>query len=135
VFPNRVVDDITLLRTQSSLEPNLVGAYDTVLPLVTDQSLKDTISLFRDHHQAHATSAEAATAQLGGEAFTQKNPVVELGIVLPGLKLITDGGAKTADIIAFAYVLETVAAETYQSFVPLLSTPSLRSAVMVVGGS
>jgi hypothetical protein len=134
-LPTRVVDDVTLLRTASSLEHNAVDAYETLLSLVTDQALKDTLSRFRDHHQEHATSAEAATTQLGGDAFTDKNPVVDLGIVQPALKLVKDGGSQAADIIAFAYALETVAAETYQSFVPLLSKPSLRSSVMLVGGS
>jgi hypothetical protein len=135
VLPNRVIDDVTLLRTASSLEYNVIGAYESVLALATDQTLKDTLSLFRDHHQAHADSAEAATERLGGEAFTQKTPVVEVGIVQPALKLVAGGGGQMADNIALAYALETVAAETYQSFVPLLSTPGLRSAVMAVGGA
>jgi rubrerythrin len=135
VLPNRVIDDVTLLRTASSLEYNLIGAYESVLALATDQALKNTLGLFRDHHQAHADSAEAATERLGGDAFTEKNPVVEAGIVVPALKLVTDGGGQMADIIALAYALETVAAETYQSFVPILSTPGLRSAVMAVGGA
>jgi rubrerythrin len=134
-LPTRVVDDVTLLRTASSLEHNVVDAYETLLPHITDQGLVATITLFRDHHRDHATSAEAATKQLGGDAFTAKNPVVDTGIVQPALSLITGGGNQMADIIAFAYALETVAAETYQAFVPLLSKPSLRSAVMVVGGS
>ncbi len=134
-LPNRIIDDVTLLRTASSLEYNAIDAYESMLSLVTDQTLKDTISLFRDHHKDHAASAEAATTQLGGDAFTDKNPVVDAGIVQPALKLITDGGGQAADIIAFAYAIETVSAETYQSFVPLLTKPSLRSAVMVVGGS
>jgi rubrerythrin len=134
-LPTRIIDDVTLLRTASSLERNAVDVYATLLPLATDQALKDVLSLFHDHHQAHATSAEAATKQLGGDAFTDKNPVVDAGIVQPALKLITDGGSQAADIIAFAYALETVATETYQSFVPLFSRPGLRSSAMSVGGS
>jgi rubrerythrin len=134
-LPNRIIDDITLLRTASSLEHNAIDAYEALLSKITDAKLHDTISLFLEHHQAHATSAEAATKQLGGDAFTEKNPVVDSGIVQPALALVTDGGGQAADIAAFAYALETVAAETYQSFVPLLSKPGLRSSVMIVGGS
>jgi rubrerythrin len=134
-LPTRIVDDITLLRTASSLEHNTIDAYQTVLAQITDAKLRETISLFLEHHLTHAASAEAATKQLGGTAYTEKNPVVDAGIVQPALKLVTDGGGQAADIVAFAYALETVAAETFQSFVPLLSKPSLRSAVMAVGGS
>lgn len=134
-LPTRIIDDVTLLRTASSLEHNAIDAYQTLLSQITDAQLHDAISLFIDHHKAHATSAETATKQFGGDAFATKNPVVDAGIVQPALKLITDGGGQAADVVAFAYALETVAAETFQSFVPLLTKPSLRSAVMIVGGS
>jgi hypothetical protein len=134
-LPTRVVSDVTLLRTASSLEHSLIDTYNTLTPLVSDQALKDTINLFVVHHQAHAVSFEAATRQLGGVPFTDANPVFDASVVQPTLKLITDGGGQSADVIAFAYALESVASATYQSFVPIYTTPNLRSSVMAVGGA
>lgn len=134
-FPQRVVTDVVLLRTAASLEYNLIDVYTQFLTMVSDQSVKDALTLFRDHHQAHATSAENAARHAGGVGFSMKNPVVDTNIVQPALKLIKDGGNQLADIVAFSYAFESVATETYQSFVPILTTPALRSAAMVVGGS
>jgi len=134
-LPERTVDDIVLLRTASSLEHSIVFTYEAVLPLVTPL-VASTLELFRDHHEAHAREVESATEDVGGEAFTEPNPVVQSNTIEPTLEVITSQGdpeVQLQQIIIFAHSLEDMAAATYQSTVPLLTVPSLREAAMSVG--
>ncbi len=134
-LPERSVDDIVLLRTASSLERSLMSTYDEVLTLVP-ADVRTALELFRDHHEAHASSAERATQQAGGQAFDQPNPVFQAGVVEPTLQVIgseADPAKQAQQVVIFAHGLENIAASTYQASVAQLSQASLRQAAMSVG--
>ena len=127
-FPTRVISDVVLLRTASSLEHNAIAVYDTVAGQLSGAG-GDLAKLFADHHRAHAEALQKATKDLGGEPYTQPNPVVDAAIIQPGI-----AAAKSAtEILAFAHALESVAAHTYQLVVPQLSVPALRKTAMSIG--
>jgi hypothetical protein len=67
---------------------------------------------------------------LGGEAFSEHNPIVWKAVVEPTVPNLKS----EADVVIFAHTLETVAAATYQSTVGLFTAPKLRQAAMSVGG-
>jgi hypothetical protein len=134
-LPDQNITDEVLLRTASSLEHSLVGAYDTVLGLnVISPDAGTTLRLFRNHHAEHATFFERATRDIGGTPFTEPNPAMQANIIDPALKAIADAGNHPEDFAWFAYGLENVAAGTFQSFVPTLDVSNLRGEVMSVGG-
>lgn len=130
-LPPQDINDITLLRTASSLEHVAIDVYDLAIEsgLVTDAAVADAAKRFRDHHRQHALQFESATRSLGGQAFKSANPVVWKGLVEPAIESLTDQAA----VVAFAHELEGIAAATYQAVVPVLTTPQLRRAAMSVG--
>jgi hypothetical protein len=89
--------------------------------------------LFQSQHREHAKLIEQTTASIGGEPYTTSNPVVQAQVDTVVASIVEAGG-KPEDIIALAYVLETVAAETYQTVVPVLTVPALREGAMRIGG-
>jgi hypothetical protein len=130
--PEAVVDDITLLRTASSLERAAVSAYDSAASsgLLKSAAIIDAAKLFRDQHLEHAQLFESTTTRVGGEAFTTANPIVMAELITPALEdLETE-----ADVVLFAHQLENIAAATYQLSVQFYSAPRLRQAAMSVGG-
>jgi hypothetical protein len=134
-LPEQVITDEVLLRTASSLEHTLVGAYAAVLALGTlPADAAETVRLFSSHHTDHAAFFEKSTRDIGGSAFTDPNAALQAKIVDPALKAIADAGNKPGDLLWFVYGLENVAAGTFQAFVPALHVPSLRGDVMSVGG-
>ena len=126
------VDDVTLLRTSSSLEHLAVDAYQSVLDmgLLTTPPLIDAAELFQQQHREHAALFEAATTEAGGQPFTEANPNLQVGFVEPSLETLTD----EISAVNFALELEDTAGATYQVFVPLFSTRELRQTVQSVGG-
>ena len=56
-------NDLTLLRTASSLEVLAVETYDRAIEsgLVTTQAVADAAQLFRDQHDEHAAALQGAT--------------------------------------------------------------------------
>lgn len=134
--PKVVVDDVTLLRTASSLEHLAADTYLLAVDsgLLTDAALIGAAQLFMQHHLDHAQIFEAATVELGGEAYTSRNPVVWDAVVKPTLlgssPTVTDQGGT----VLFAHTLENVAADTYQGATIFLRSLALRQAAMMVGG-
>ena len=126
------VDDVTLLRTSSSIEHLAVDAYQSVLDmgLLTTPPLIDAAELFQQQHREHAALFEAATIEAGGQPFTEANPNLQVGFVEPSLETLTD----EISAVNFALELEDTAGATYQVFVPLFSTRELRQTVQSVGG-
>ena len=124
--------DLVLLRTASSLETLAVNAYDaaSATGLVTTTAIADTAKLFRDQHDEHAAELQAATADAGGQPYTDANPFLKANVVDPALAHI----ATEADVVTLALSLETLAAETYVYAAGVLSTPELRQAIMAIGG-
>jgi Ferritin-like domain len=134
-LPERVIDDVVLLRTASSLEHNAIDTYGTALGLgVLSAGAADLAKMFQDHHRAHADAFEKATTAAGGKAFTEANPVVAAKVLGPAVALIGQSEDKAGDLLRLAHALESIAAGTYQALVPALTQPGLRKAAMAVGG-
>jgi hypothetical protein len=131
--PAQVIDDETLLRTASSIEYNAVDAYTGILGRFTGQQ-KDIANLFLEQHLSHAQFFVQQTTAVGGTALASSNPVVRQRLIDPYVKLLQTSGENAQQLIAFLGIVEDTLAATYQSFVPTLTTPELRRAIMSVGG-
>jgi hypothetical protein len=125
------VDDVTLLKTATSLELLAVATYETAAGsgLVTNAAVADAAKLFMEHHRAHADALQQATTAAGAEPFDQPNAAVKAAIVDPAV-----AAAKAeADVLKLAYDLEAAAAQTYVFAATALSTPEYRSTIMTIG--
>lgn len=132
--PERVVTDVVLLRTASSLAHSAAAAYDRAIGMgALGGEALEFANRFLKHHQSSATFFENQTKAAGGEAFTDVNPAVTKNIMTPVFDAIGASADKAGDLRNFLHSLEDVVTETCQSFVPLLSVPKLRSAMMSVG--
>ena len=147
-LPDAKVTNVTLLRTSSSLQHSIINVYAQVVgnSELLDPKYNDLIQRYIDDHREHATLFEGLTTDAGGTAWTCSNPKFDDVVVNPVMTRITKGSPATAtskaippsddprrDILNFANGLESWAGASYQSFVPLLSDPSLRSSSMTVG--
>lgn len=102
--------DIRILRTASSLEHYMVGVYLEAAGrgLLKSAMAIDVVKAFADHHSQHAGAFEGATARIGGQPFTQANPVLSRMAAPRIAALRTE-----TDVLRLAYELETTAAATY----------------------
>ncbi len=133
--PARVTDDVTYLRTASSVEHSLIAAYEEILGLgVLTGDVADGAKTFRDQHAEHAGRFADLTQNNGGQVMTGPNAALDTLFIAPAFSLAEKDGNKQADLLAIAYAIEELAAETYQEFTPLLSVPDLRRPLMAVGG-
>ena len=123
-------DDLTLLRTAQSIEVLAIDTYQKAIDangLLTG-ALLDTIKLFQSQHRDHAGLIERTTRDLGGEPYTQPNPVLAKAIEETASAI-----SSAADVVKLAKQLESVAAETYVYSSGLLTTEQLRAAIMSIG--
>ena len=147
-LPDVKVTNVTLLRTSSSVQHSIINVYSQVIgnSELLDPKYDDMFTRFIDDHKAQAIVFEGLTADAGGTPWTCGNPKFDDVVVNPVMTRITKGAPATAtspaippsddprrDILNFANALESWAGASYQSFVPLLSEPSLRSSSMTVG--
>ena len=135
-LPERVVNDVVLLRTASSLEHSAVAIYDKAfgMNLLTGDAA-EFARRFQDHHASYAKFFEGLTTDAGGTPFTTENPAVTKNIVTPVYAAIEASADKAGGLRNMLHSLENVITETYQSFVPLLTLPKLRAAAMSVGAA
>lgn len=132
--PERVVSDVVLLRTLSSLAHSAASAYQKAIGMgALGGEALEFASRFLKHHQSSATFFEDQTKSLGGTPFTEPNPAVTKNIITPVFDAVMASADTAGDLRNFLHSLEDVVTETCQSFVPLLSMPKLRAAVMSVG--
>lgn len=130
----RVVTDVVLFRTASSLAHSAAAAYDRAIGIgVLGGEALEFASRFLKQHQASATFFEDQTKALGGQAFTEVNPAVTKNIMTPAFDAVNASADKAGDLRSFLHSLEDVVTETCQAFVPMLSVPKLRAAMMSVG--
>jgi hypothetical protein len=124
--------DLALARTAASLEKLAVDAYQTGIDsgLVTTMAIADAATLFQSHHQEHLDALNAVITDAGGEEVTEPNEAVFKALVEPA---VTAAKAE-ADIVKIAFDLESAAAQTYVFAGGELSTPTLRSTIMTIGG-
>ena len=123
--------DVQILRTASSIEELAVAAYQIALDsgLVTTMAVADAAKLFQAQHREHSGLFQSLTTKAGGEPFTEPNPVI-----LEALQPTIGGLKDEMGIVALAYDLEVVAAQTYQANVSAFIDPELNAAIMSVGG-
>jgi hypothetical protein len=134
-IPAYPVSDLALVRTASSLEYNVIDAYGALSSLDTmSAEARELAAFFAEQHREHAAVFEAAAEELGGNPFTRANPVVYDKVIAPALQLLANQGNPEQGIVRLAHGLETLAGATYQTVVPVLTAPALRSAAMSVGG-
>ena len=130
-----MVTDSTYFRTTSSMEASLVDTYRQLLALGTlPAELAQTMKTFMDQHNEHLAFFQKLTTEVGGKEVSDPNPVVQVAFVKPAMVLAAKDGNKPEDLVSIALGVETLAAETYQQFTPLLTVPKLRGSLMSVGG-
>jgi hypothetical protein len=124
--------DITLLRTVTSLELLTVDVYDTASKagLLTTPATSTTIKLLQAHHQEHVGLMQSVTEKLGGDAFTEPNPVVA-----QALQPRRDALRGEGDVLALALDLEKSKAATYQAAVGSFTDKTLNQTAMSVGAT
>lgn len=119
--------DVQVLQTAASVEYALISAYEAMLalPLFTSASanpvLKTLVTTARAQHTEHAAAYNAIAAALGGKAQTTANASLAQAVARakPGL---TDIGPA----VELALQLETVAAQTFQNDLGLLTDINAR---------
>lgn len=123
--------DVTILRTASSIEELAVAAYQIAIDsgLVKTAAIGDAAKLFQAQHREHSALFQAQTKAAGGQPFTQPNPAI-LAAIKPTIDALKD----EMGVVALAFELETVAAQTYQSNVGTFTDLKLNAAIMTVGG-
>lgn len=124
--------DVRILRTASSLEHYMVGIYMELagLNLVKTPAALEMVKFFADHHSQHAGAIEGATAHLGGQPFTQANPVLSRGAATRIAALRSE-----ADVLGFAHELEAMALATYVGATASLVERSMDATVMGVAST
>lgn len=124
--------DLTLLRTATSVELLAVAVYGQAAPLIKNADVLSAAKLFRSQHGDHAKQLQAATKESFGadKVYTKPNAVVKKNLVDPVLPTLKSD----TDIVKFAIALENSAASTYVAAAGLLSAAALRQAIMAIGG-
>lgn len=123
--------DVVILRTASSIEELAIAAYQTAIDsgLVKTAAIADAAKLFQEQHREHAKLFRAQTEAAGGQAFTMPNPAI-LAAIKPTIDALKD----EMGVVALAFDLETVAAQTYQANVGTFTDIKLNQTIMSVGG-
>lgn len=128
------ISDARLLRTATSMHYNGMDAIDRVLALnFVSYDVASAARGYRGLLQQQADALAEATTAVGGKPYEQKNAAIDKNIVTKALDLINVSATKADDATRFLHAFATLAAETHQSFVPLLTTPELRGAAMQIG--
>ena len=121
-------DDVTLLRTASSIEELEVALCQRAVDggLIKTAGLGDTIKLLQNEHKQHAAVFEGHTTRLGGEPFTQPNPALSQQL----LPRVTDEGS----LLRTLFDLTQIAGATYQAGVGSVGDKQLNVILMSVAG-
>lgn len=132
-LPDGSVTDEVLLRTAMSVEHNAIDTYASIISAGTfDASVNTLLRTFSDEHSRHAAALAALVTSMGGTPYNKANQRVTDLYITPALALIAQSDDIPGDTTLLAHALETLAAQTYQSFVGWLNDPKLRSAAMAI---
>jgi rubrerythrin len=136
--------NLSILRSAASIEYLAVDVYEQVaddlttfgLDPATDRAL---VTLFAEHHQAHADSLNALAEQVSytdeagdkvdGTAWEEPNPYLADDVVAPLLPTLLTRQAT----LSFARDLENLAAGTYTEVTGLLTEIKFRKEMMNIG--
>jgi hypothetical protein len=122
--------DLVLARTAASLEKLAVDTYGTAAGLITTPAVLAAATMFAGHHQMHLDALNGVLMGAGAQPITEMNQAVYDALVKPAL----DAAKTEMDALNIALSLEEAAAQTYVYAGGTLSTPSLRSTIMTIGG-
>ena len=122
--------DLVLARTAASLEKLAVDTYTTAAGLITTPAVLAAATMFAAHHQMHLDALNGVLMGAGAQPITEMNQPVYDALVKPAL----DAAKTEMDAVNIALSLEEAAAQTYVYAGGTLSTPSLRSTIMTIGG-
>jgi len=122
--------DLVLARTAASLEKLAVDTYGTAAGLITTPAVLAAATMFAGHHQMHLDALNGVLMGAGAQPITEMNQAVYHALVKPAL----DAATTEMDAVNIALSLEEAAAQTYVYAGGTLSTPSLRSTIMTIGG-
>lgn len=128
--------DLTLLRVGQSIERLAVKAYDAAIASgVLPPEITEIANRFRDHHNAHWGALATTINGIGGESFDDANPILVKLVLDPAAEAINAGNATLASLLELALTLEDTAAQTYTNSASMLTSASLRQAVMTIGAT
>ena len=131
MLPEGIISDEVLLRTAMSVEYNAIDTYAAVVEAkIFKAGTNDTLKRFSEDHAGHADALSGLIKQLNGTPYKKANPNLTSLYLRPALDLVSSSDDPAADALVLAHALETLAAETYQAFVPMLLDGGLRSAAM-----
>lgn len=139
--PGNPDTDATLVLTALSIERLAIAAYQAALDngwLVTPL-LQDVARYFQDQHKDHAGLLASTATRLGqksDEAAVPANAFLNKEVVEPAIELIKGaGGGEPAqkETLTLALGLEDAAQQTYTKAGGILTTPTLRQAIMSIG--
>jgi len=122
------LNDITVLRTASSLEHFAIGLYGQASSYLRTPALVDMTKYFVAQHLDHAGVFEKSTSDLGGEPFKDANQTVAQTLQDRLTALKTE-----ADVMKLAYDVEAALAATYYAATADLSDPKLSATAVAVG--
>lgn len=143
-LPTATVDDAVFLRTLQSLEYSTLGMYER---FAAEGGLEGqaaaALERFTTDHTEAAAELDSLLGTVGGTPFACPNPWYEARFFGPALDNIfggtnSDGEIPVSDdiprdVLTMIWALESLATSSSLHFIPQLSTPELRSAVIALG--
>ncbi len=139
VAPGRLAADaVTLLRVAQSIELLAIDVYRDLQTKSTNPAVADALGLFRQQHVEHNNRLSATIAELGGQPYTQPNPVLAETVQerRDSLETALEADPESAQqaLLKLALDLEDIAAQTYAYDVGVFTVPELRVLAASIGG-
>lgn len=143
-LPDEIVDDAVLLRTLQSLEFSILFVYERLTADAgLDGAAAAALERFTADHTAAAAEFDRLIGTVSGEPFHCPNPWYEARFFDTALANIFGGSNSDGqipasddiprDALALIQALEALSTSSALHFVPKLSTPELRRAVIAHG--
>jgi rubrerythrin len=129
---------VTLLRVAQSIELLAIDVYRDIAPKATDAAVADALGLFSQQHREHNDRLGATITELGGQPYTQANPVLAETLkesrdnLDAALKADPESAQKA--LLKLAIDLEDLAAQTYTYDVGVFTVPELRTLAASIAG-
>ena len=129
--------DATLVLTALSLERLAIKVYDDAAPFLKKALLLDVAKYFQSQHRDHADLLASQATRMGQNgSVIEPNKYLATNVVDPaieGIKAAPSDDAKQLATLKLALALEDAAAQTYSKAGGLLTTATLRSAILTIG--
>ncbi|MCX7619804.1 MAG: ferritin-like domain-containing protein [Acidimicrobiales bacterium] len=130
---------ITWLRVAQSVELLALDVYRELIPKAANTAVADALTRFSQHHTDHNRQLGETINELGGQLYTQPNPVLAktLQESRDSLTAALDADPESAQktLIKMAIDLEDLAAQTYTYTVGVFTVPELRRLAASIAGA